>query len=268
MKFTKNAWLKIVTLLVVVTVLVTAYLNFANTKKPSGLEIAPAIPAIVPSVLNKPTSTSSVVYDTDMISWKTYRNETYGFSFKYPPQMEFEEVKFGTPDAQNHWYPSFSYPAIFINGFYSNQNRPAFAFASTDVGFTVLSKDKFWHRVEGDAGRIKYDPPSNNWGYEYPNAQGKLVFSPLTEPEFSCDKIGTGKYLAFAENDGYSLSTNVILTNKNYGIEITTYLHVEGDTSDLSNMSNLSKEIREKILNSFELFSDTQILVPKNCLKS
>jgi hypothetical protein len=84
----KNKIPKSFYLVLIIAVIAISLVIFLQGKLPAQKESQPATPAT--QTTTKP-STSSDESQIDTSDWKTYRNEEYGFEFKYP--KIYEEVK-------------------------------------------------------------------------------------------------------------------------------------------------------------------------------
>lgn len=98
-------------------------------------------------------STSSGQFETDVSNWKTYRNEKYGFEFRYPPsfQTPIEKsggIEFGNVNSE---YPEDSRLFIMISDnnknldqliqeLYREESTPRLAYGGSGVGYYNIEK--------------------------------------------------------------------------------------------------------------------------------
>lgn len=140
-----------------------------------------------PTIIITPESTPSA----ETTNWKTYRNEEFGFGFKYPPTWLLEEI---TEDGLR----------------ISHSSEPSFL---TDSNFIKWYRN--YQQVEKVTG-FRYDSQSKKWGYlfysDYYNQSGPGDFKEL-EKLFATE-TGAPIYCLSGEgsaNHLISLPNNVLM---------------------------------------------------------
>jgi hypothetical protein len=89
-----NKITKILSLVLIIGIITIGIVIFLQTKSPAQKEVPPPINPLIaepsPSTTTQ-SATSTAEGQVDTSDWKTYRNDTYGFQFKYP--AVYEEFK-------------------------------------------------------------------------------------------------------------------------------------------------------------------------------
>lgn len=163
-------WLLIV--LVIVIVLGGGYLLYA---KYGGGTTPVASPSPVATVTASPIATVNPTASTSVpADWKTYTNETYGFSFKYPNDYQYEESINAAPEGPQAEFTltigkdsttlrSAIHVRVYVESTTSNLNEPNGMESSSSIDTTVDGKTAKKY-VAGDS--TEYVVVNNNRRFE------------------------------------------------------------------------------------------------------
>lgn len=171
----------------------------------------------------------------DTNTWLTYKNDQYGFEFKYPKEiMVSDQIK----------------------------DENLFLANSIGISFSVAAKEKnklSFNEIPGGGGLFYYDEKNNVWMNDNHWEQKKAVpCSDLGYQNFL--SIGTEKVPALhlgTGDAGFAFSSYFIITNKDFGLEIGIGISAESEEKEI--------KIQDAMLNSFKLINDTKGIEPLNC---
>ncbi len=111
----------LLSILLLLSVSIAGFFAYQTQKLANELKISRIIPTAVPTVIptmepsSEPVATTKATPDPTA-NWKTYKNNQYGMSFKYPSNLKLEIENINPVDSGNYILLTFD-RAVFVDSF-------------------------------------------------------------------------------------------------------------------------------------------------------